>query len=337
MKTLLKTEAEVIQFSGASTSLSIKRLTPYLTHSRSEKEIRRILTDTLFDELVAMYDDATINDAGNAHMLALLPYVQKPLLLLSIYDYLGEGHAQVNDAGVMVANRDKTAYAWQVEKLLTSYIEKAYFCLDELIKYLNKNKEDFEAWATSSAYSLSREFFINTPDEFQQFVNIRESYRMLVVLKPSMRQIESGRIKNTVGKVLFDDLKDGILKDDLTADELELMPMLLPAVAFLTMADSIENLNVELTADGGYVQSLAKNETTNIERKAADDVKLRSYYDKLKQKGDGWLTELADYLNTNASPTKFAGYFSSDNYEDPEVQAEISDTTLKTFNGMTGA
>lgn len=336
MNTFIKTQDEIIALSGASIALSVKRLTPYLTLSRAEKEIRRILTDDLFDSLLAMYDDGTIADPGNEHAQAILPYVQKPLLLLAIYDFLLEGHATVSDGGIQVANRDKAAFRWQQEELKASYIEKAYLAMDDLIKYLNRNKVDFADWEASSAYTLTREFFINDPDTFQRWVNIRESYRMLVVLKPSMRNLEESKFKELLTPTLYADIKDGIKSDDLTPEETALLKFIEPAIAFLSMADAIETMHIELTADGGYVKSLAKTETSNLETQAAKDAQLRSYYDKLRQKGDMWVNDLNVYLNANASAQKYASYFESTNYKNPEVAATPIDTTRQSINLMNG-
>ncbi len=336
MNQFITQEDEIKAFSGASVALSPDTLTPYLIQSRAEKELRNILTDSLYDELLVLYTNDTLNAPGNEHAKALLPYVQKPLLLLAIYDFLCEGHATVSDAGIQVANRDRTAFRWQQVELKNSYIEKAYFSLDELIRYLNKNKADFADWESSSSYALDKGHFINDVETFQKWVNIRESYRMLVVLRPSIRNIEESLIKNLLTTTIYEQLKSDILDDDLDADQLKLLEFLEPAVAYRSMADAVETMHIDLTADGGYVKSLAKTEDNSQEVKIAKENQLRSYYDKLLSKGEMWLTKLRKYLNENASSEKYSSYFESDHYEDPDTSAVISDPSRNSFNAMTG-
>lgn len=318
------------RFSGVSASLSVESLQPYLEHSKADREVKRILTDALYATLEAKVLDNSIAVAENLKYKKLLPYAQSVLVKFAVYDFIKEGHAQISDAGITVANADKKAEWWQQIELKKSYVEKIYFAIEDLLRYLISQKAEFTDWAESSSYGQSLAFIFNTAEDFQKYVNINESYRTLVALRPAMRSVENGALKKLLSATLFGELKTAIKSQSVSPQQKTLLEYIEPAVANLTVALAIQDLNLQLTGDGAFIHSIDHYEKKDSPK--AD--RLRESALRFSAEGLKWLDELKDFLNTNASANLYAGYFNSANYENPEDIDRSPNPDRNSFNTM---
>lgn len=208
MPTLIKTNSDLKQFVTVSTGLEIATLAPFLTNSEAEREVIRVLGQQIYSDLLAAYTANTMT----ADQTALLPFVQKPLANLALHNYVQQSGVIISSSGITLAtDRDKQAYQWQQIKLEQSIINTGYYALDTLIGYMFANEAKFPTWKETSEYYTSRNFFINTAQEFQKWVNIRSNYRTLVALRPFMRNVEYTYLKNVLGEALFGEIKRQIL------------------------------------------------------------------------------------------------------------------------------
>lgn len=334
MNKLINTEEEMRAFTGASVALSIETLEPYLTASPAENEIIKILTPSVYEELATAYNDDTLNDNGNEHLKKLLPYAQKPLANLAIFYYMQEGGLSIQD-GAIVAARDKSPYQWQQRKAEQHYLNNAYFSLDALIQHMITNKDDFTGWENSDAYKQGTGHFISTAQEFQKYVNIGESHRTFIALLPVMRNVESGIVQSTLTVDLYDDLKQSLLDENTDADENKLLEFLRPAVAYKTMAEAIDELNIEITGQNVFQTSLKSITENIVAKKNPEREVLCEYKNMMEQRAGDWLIRLTNYLNENASESKYPLYFNSKNYQDPDTDTSYDqDEDSNVFNAL---
>jgi len=319
MKILIKTEDELKSFTGVSTALSIESMKPHLAFSWSEDEVIKVLGPTLYDNLLTAYTDETLEEVANASLKGLLPHVQKPLASLSVYSFMQEGGVSIEDQGI-TANRDRSAFQWQQLKAEDYYIDSAYRSLDRLIKFLLSNAADYADWTDTAYHNLQKDLLIASPSVFSEYVNIKDSYRTFIALLPVLRQSELNYISPAISVTYFAALKASLSNP--SADDKLVLDYLKPALAFLTMADALNDLNLDYTGDGAYVHSLKAN-TENIKEKSkpkAEDLGRAAL--RFKAKGEDKLAQLKAYLDGAASSTKYPLYFASDLYESEE-DAEI--------------
>lgn len=313
MAGLFNTIAEVQKYASVTAGLDISSLDPFLTDSLAEAEVIKILGFNLYDQLLTAYQ----GNALTLELQALLPKVQAPLAPLALYYFLQEGNVQITSAGA-VADRDKSAFQWQQLKFEDAQLKTAYYRLDRLIAFLHTNKANYDGWDETSEFAATREFFINSPDVFQKWVNIGSSYRTLVSLRPPMREVEENKIRPALGDGLFEELKAAILNDGLSADQNALMRFIIPATAQLTIAQGIEEVNLEITPEGAYNHSLRAQSAANIKEKTpANAQQLAQAAERLATRGGNWLQQLTDYLNANASESRYPSYFNSALYTEP--------------------
>ena len=333
MQALINTNAELKQFVTVSSGMEIQALLPYLTNSEAEKQVKDVTGQTVYTELLSAY----INNTLNERQQELLPYVQKPLANFAIWQHVNQGGVIVSNSGVtLTTERDKQAFQWQQIKLEQSLLNQAYFALDALISYLNTNKDLFPTWAAQSNYAQSRDFFINTTHDFDKWVDIRGNYRTLVAMRPIMRNIEASIIKSTLSQDFYNHLKSQIKGSSATADEqLVINEFIQPAIASLTIAKAIKQLQFNITADGAFIHGIKAVSTSNIQEINAPDAEQRDTYATLYQKqGEQWLNDLTDYLNAKASEEMFATYYASSQYTSPDTavdgyQVDINDPDQK--------
>jgi hypothetical protein len=360
MPTLIKTTNELKQFVTVSTGLEIATLNPFLTNSEAEREIIRVCGQAVYSDLMVAYN-ATPQTLTPAQV-ALLPYVQKPLANLALYFYVQQSGVIISSSGITLAqDREKQAYQWQQIKLEQAIINTGYYALDTLISYLFAHEADFPEWKNTSEYYQNRNFFINTPQEFSKWVNIKANYRTLVALRPFMRQIEYSYLKNALGTELFNEIKAQILtigapegdtlrfyvdeNGNLAVDSEEgqefnvdqngqlyltyinmtpevkdlLADYIQPAVAHLSIARAIKELNFNITADGAFLQGIKAQSAANIQEVNGPDAEQRDQYSALhQQEGMDWLSKMSAFLNAEASAEKYPEYFNSSLYVAPE-------------------
>jgi len=115
-----------------------------------------------------------------------------------------------------------------------------------------------------------------------------------------------------------------------------LLKYLRPALAFLSMAEAIEVLHIEITGDGALLYSLRANVGNIQEQHAPASSELARSALRYQERGRSWLQDLREHLNAHASAEKYPLYFNSANYEDPKEigQSYQQDFSSNMYNGL---
>jgi hypothetical protein len=332
--TLIKTKAELQAAVRSSTGLEIETIAPFLTNSEAEQEVIKILGQQLYDTLVDHYNDDILSGPEQA----LLPFVQKPLANLAIYQFLQFGGMTISDAGVTLStNREQAAFQWQQLKAERAFLKDGYITMESLLSYLEAHKVDFPGWGNGTQYPALKEFFINTALEFQSYVNINRSRRTLTAMAPVMRNVEAFEIESLLTGTLFNAIKAEILAGSVSADNQALLSYIKPAVAHLTIAQAASELSMEITPEGAFIYTITASGASQIQKYAeADPDRLARHKTHHENVGKAYLQKLRAYLNATASSTKYAAYFASTNYEDPTTTSQTyeQDPETKIFNAL---
>lgn len=329
MKALLKNNQELIDFTGATTQIGLEDLAPYLTMSRPEREIKKLMGNSIYSDLITAYHA----DSLSTKQAALLPYAQKALALLAMLEYIREGHSQITSAGIH-ADRERSAFQWQQREVKQSYQEKAYFALDELGQYMLAHKDDFTGFTDTDTYKSLTRHLIQTPAQFNEYVNINESLRTLLAVRPILQHLEDIRLTSLCTPSVMADLRKQLRGEHDETRFKELIALLQPALAYLTMSEAITTLHLHLTADGALVFSLEQNSRNSEAAKPGDYNQLDMYMREFNRKGEAALDRAREYLNEKASETLFPTYYAAPHYEDPSAEPEEWKDDHKTINLM---
>lgn len=330
---LIKTSAELTDLVPVSKGLSIDSLKPFLTDSEAETEIINILGETTYLELLNQYDSGVLVD----EYIDLHPIAAKAIANLSIYYFLQLRTITISDGGPQqLINREKAIYQWQQNKAEKAFLKAAYNQIDKLLDFMEANSSSFPNWKTDSQFANLKQFFINETLTYQRYVSINNSRRTFVALWPSILDVEEGRVRSVLSDDLYVEIKNEIKVGNISPDNQTLLRFIKPAVAFLSISQGIFDTSMEVTANGSFVYSIDSNASNISSEKEADIKRLELISKRNQEKGDSWLEKLREFLNENASSTKYTSYFESNNYEDPNVVDPKwqQNTESNTFNAL---
>lgn len=293
------------------------------------QRLRPLLGPALYNDLQAL------SDAAIAELLApgstdvrseLLRLVQLAAANLALVEYLPLLQVLISDSGVNLAG-GKTAFQWQINDLKNSFRRKGYNALEEVLEHLDAHLDApaLEAWATSAAAVATHQFFLATARQFSVHYAINDSRLTYLALLPTLRKVERFDLAPLLGGAFYAELKEQLKDRDLSADNAQLLDLFLqPALAHLVVAKAL-NGDVGLTLNGDAVElSMYRPDDANAKEADASFGQLLTLKAAAAlEDGRAFLTQARQFLNAQASPTRFATYFASSAYTAPTAPRPV--------------
>ncbi len=313
---LFKTIDELRKYVAISLASDFSVISPFIAYCEL-RYIIPLIGKEQYDELNEAYnaEEPELSD----EQTALLEKLQAALANLSYLESYDELQLQISDNGIRIISDGtyKQAFQWQITNLKSSNIRRGFAYMDEVLAYLEANKDTFTLWADSDAYTQSKQFLINTTDDFNSYVNISASRKTFMALWPLMKKVELFFIVTRIGKDLYDEIKAEILEDNVSDDNKILLDYLKPAIAHFTVARAVIELPMEITSTGFFIDSIKAGSDSYLERTPGDVKLLSEKKSLLEQDAEGYMRQLITYLDANASEDKYAAYFDSTYYTAP--------------------
>lgn len=321
---LFKTIEEFTAIVPMDTGIRLKDVLPHIEDAEEQwiiPEISQEQYDLLHDD----YQDAAVPATGMVPALyALLLKVQKSLAQLAMTHYLNKDNIQKSGSGFHMKSSDhsKQAFQWMIDDANFSYAQTGFRRLDAVLEYMEVNKANYAAWANSDAYTLYKKYYINSTRQFHEIYHISMSRRLFKKLIPKMQVVEDQAIAQAIGEEFHEELKASILAGTVTADEQVLINKIARATGYLTIAKGLPDLLVDITERGllligtGNISSNARKEDP------IRDSTLGKMTESAKEIGKDYLNKVAEFLNKNATESKFTTYFNSDLYDAPDDEDE---------------
>jgi hypothetical protein len=313
MTRLIDNLSQVLTAASINVSNSIENWFPYIDEAQ-ETFIKPVLGDVLYDQLqdLIALDPAPPDDGTTAENLAeLLTILRKPLALYALWLGADEFGVSISSQGIQVIETPthKTAPQYRVQNLKENWIRRANTSLDLVLKFLDEHKAEYPGFDPQDA-----DLFIRGTLEFNSEVDIRESRRVFVSLKPIIRSVEKKYIRPTLSAELFDELKTAWKSDDdLTTAQLVLLDLIRPALAHLTIARALLEISIDIL-DWGIFDT-AGNTFANVSSKQASNKDRISIMAEANQRdGESELKALQQYLDETASEDVYPAYFHSTRY-----------------------
>lgn len=280
-----------------------------------EDYLKPILGTTEYDNLVTA--SGSLPYAGTT--LALYNKLKAPLAQISAYLAAPDLDVNLSTHGFTVHKDETSAPASQkrVEQFRLSQLRKAMSGFDRLLAWLEANKATYTDWAAGEGYTELKQGFVNTTAEFNAVVDIAGSRHLFMRLRPYRRKVEQYELKSYLGADLYDEIKTEIEAGSISADNQALLPFIHEAVCNRAIAKGILPLNLQIDERGHLVQGIQESHTMKMQQHAKDahlDTMVKQY----NAEADAFFEKIRSYLNANASASKYAVYFNSDLYVDPE-------------------
>ena len=305
--------SQVLTAASINVSNSIENWFPYIDEAQ-ETFIKPVLGDVLYDQLQgAMNPDDHAPDVRpiDGRFVDLLAMIRKPLALYALWLGADEFGVSISSQGIQVIESPthKTAPQYRVQNLKENWIRRANTSLDLVLKFLDEHKEDYPGYVCQDA-----DLFIRGTLEFNSEVDIRESRRVFVSLKPVIRSVEKKYIRPALSAELFDELKEALQSDEGLAEEQKvLIGMIRPALAHLTMARALLEISIDVL-DWGIFDT-AGNTFANVSSKQASNKDRISIMAEANQRdGEAELKALQQFLDESASEDLYPAYFHSNRY-----------------------
>ncbi len=310
---LIDNLSQVLTAASINVSNSIENWFPYIDEAQ-ETFIKPVLGNVLYDQLqdlMALDPGPPDNGTTTENLTELLAMIRKPLALYALWLGADEFGVSISSQGIQVIETPthKTAPQYRVQNLKENWIRRANTSLDLVLKFLDEHKEDYPGFDPQDA-----DLFIRGTLEFNSEVDIRESRRVFVSLKPIIRSVEKKYIRPTLSTELFNELKNAWKSDDeLTTAQLVLLDLIRPALAHLTMARALLEISIDIL-DWGIFDT-AGNTFANVSSKQASNKDRIAIMAEANQRdGESELRALQKYLDETASEDVYPAYFHSTRY-----------------------
>ncbi len=227
---------------AGNASLRLNSLEPIMQIA-AEKHLVPWLSST---ELQTLVDDF---GALDPEYILLLPYVQKPLALLTMYEYAKVGGIQFGENGIfrLETESQKSAYKYQENQFSRFMLESGYDAIERLLNFLDENSTDYPVWTASEAFARHRSLLLNTAVQFREAYTSDLSRYTFEVLRPIIRDIEDFAIKGTIGSELYGILKAGILAANLTTARKALLKVIHNATASFAIEEGMKRQWVQFS------------------------------------------------------------------------------------------
>lgn len=325
---LFKTVEEIKAFLPVNVSQDMDTIAPFVSQAEG-KFIIPAVSATQLAALQTAYDSGDMTSAQKS----LLAKIRAPLANFAYLLYIPVGQVQISDAGIRIANTDqfKTAFQWQIDDLKNSFMDAGFDGLDQLLAFMEANKSDYALWTASSSYTLFKEGFLISAEEFNKYFNINSSRMTFQALKPIMRRVEDFKIKPVTCSTLFTEIKAAVSSGTINASMRALLDFIQPAVAHLTVAAAISEMAVKMTNNGLQVFGGSITNQVNVPEPAPAN-HLSNIQQQAENNGQNYLKQLKDYLDDNVDT--YTTYASSSCYTDPST---ITDTSSDTHPGIFNA
>ena len=310
---LIDNLSQVLTAASINVSNSIENWFPYIGEAQ-ETFIKPVLGGTLYQQLQETANPIVREPEQkpvDTHLFDLLEMIRKPLALYALWLGADEFGVSISSQGIQVIETPthKTAPQYRVQNLKENWIRRANTSLDRVLKFLDEHKGDYPGFDPQDA-----DLFIRGTLEFNSEVDIRESRRVFVSLKPIIRSVEKKYIRPTLSAELFDELKEAWQLDEaLTTAQLNLLDLIRPALAHLTIARALIEISIDVL-DWGIFDT-AGNTFANVSSKQASNKDRIAIMAEANQRdGEAELKALQQFLDETASDDVYPAYFHSGRY-----------------------
>lgn len=283
----------------ANTSIKIESLEATI-YETARRHITPWLSQALYDELVT-------GTGLTAAETALIPYVKRPLAILTMYEYSKVGAIEVGESGMhrIESESRKSAYRYQEREYKEDALEKGYNALEILLKYLDTNKADFSTWAASDEGLAHRTPLLNYAADFRLLTLPECDRYTFECIRPIISEVEMFGVRKQLPAGFWSGFITRHLAGTLTTAEKMLRTYMRQSIAHRSIREAIEQRWIRI--DKGRVavhEDFGDQRNTNMTMPTGTGGGL---YNSHMTASDRFTSLWLDYIKTNSAsfPTVF--------------------------------
>lgn len=321
MSHLINTISELQEFVRVANGLDYKSLLPAINEVESG-EMEYYLGTELLEQLIQSRSSGVFG----ANEEKLSKHAAMAVGCLAVYKAGPEIEVSISENGIFrqESNNEKSAFGGQVKRLRDTVGARGYKALDKMIAWLEKNEADFSLWLDSEYYQDRSTLLIRSVSEFEAAgENIKSSALTFQSLKPIMKEIQESRIAMILPEGMYQDVFDNQNEPD---NIFLLRNYIRPAIAKLTIEEALSALPVELDHEGVHINQIAtQGDARTLTSAPIHLIEKKTW--SLRGRGEHYLSNMKEYLNTQASTTKYPLWFGSDRYR-KTLKAQIEEESI---------
>jgi len=296
--------------------------------------IRPILGDIVFtrfsDMSAAVPDEFQIDESRPTEGI-FVQHLRKAVALYALHLGVDQLSVTISASGTQIIESDthKPAPVFAVMNQKDIFLSRAHRQVDFCLEFLEK----YPSLVGGSTMPENPCLFKNAA-HFQKYCDIRSSRRVFISLLPVIANIEMKFIRPTLSNELYADIKSVIKSSvSLTSDYAQLLDLVFPALAHLSMSRALLEIPVE-TLDWGIFNS-SNNTFNSIQTKSqANKDRIAAMQVANERDGEAELKMVQEFLDNSASETKFPLYFASSRYTGAENAVKRNDFINDATNGI---
>lgn len=320
MAQLITTIAEVQKYIRVSNALQYPTLEPSLNEVEMQ-ELTFYLSADLLAEIIAEKDAGTYTPRIDK----IANYVIAAAACLSVFKAGPEIEVIISDNGInrLETENEKTAYGGQIVRFREMAANRAYKAIDTFLKTLEAYEQDYPEWLSSEFYAQKGGMFIRSVQDFEAAgENIKGSALTFQSFIPIMKDIQAQRIQDALPTDMYEEILTQLDSDSLTPDNSYLLDHYInPAIAKLTIQEALTVLPVEVDHQGVQVNQLELAGDSRTQKSATMGAIEKKAW-SVQGRGEFYISNMKEYLNQNASDSKYPLWFGSSHYSET-LQAQI--------------
>lgn len=287
---LIADKAMLLGFVPVAATIDFESIRPDLEDA-AELFVKPEIGSTLLQELFNKLDDNSEPWKGAVFI------ARRAIANFAIAKYIPKLSINITGSGVTrsESEQSKTAYRYQEENAIQSYLSAAENSLELLLKYCEEKATEL-SWSGPELTFL-KENHLPTADAFNEYIDIGNSRRIYRKLKPYLKAIQQSRIIANIGKPL----NDKILGEDQSGHYTTIQFLVRQALANLAMAEALPVLNLNMEENGVSIISTAASGDNALRRSPVPSDYLNNLVAKYRHAGEIHLKQLMAYLQKNAS------------------------------------
>jgi len=157
----------------------------------------------------------------NSAQTALLPYIKKPLALLTMYEYSKVGKIFFSENGLQRFENEnfKSAYRYQEKDYVESMLEHGYDAIENLLLFLDREQATYTDWRDSDEGEAHLSMLLNYAAEFRRLTSHQCDRYTFEALRPIIADVEVWGAEKIVPAEFWEGFKARHLAGTLTVAE----------------------------------------------------------------------------------------------------------------------
>lgn len=312
-----------------ATTFNVDSILPSIDAVEEDLLVREYLGNGLYQLLKGYVDGGQVNNAGSVGLSELLPYAQRLVCYMGMYEYGQELIVSIQSNGLLVAKTDRleAAKMWQVNKLEERLERGAYNAAEALFNFLWENADTYPLWTQSEQYVELSECIISSAEEFNRHYFIQKSRLVFTRMKAMLIECQEKYIAPVISAEYCEELVEKLRDNDLETPDIKVLRLLRKALANYAIADGLATQVIHLGGVGVTVRTFQKSEHTSRQESAPSEARINALIKHCQRSAEDWRSQALKLLNSN--PLDYPTFADSNQYKPENPSGSLAPTQVK--------